>query len=128
MSQLPPDLTLTSSEDLLPFQRPQEAAFSLKFRTLLSLRYLNTRLLLYRPLCMNCCREASDQGTSMENILLQQLQIAVLHRAYESASEVIEIVYALSIVPQVGSWLYLEGAMNIHHGKLRSTMCFLYPI
>lgn len=69
--------------------------FSLKFRVILTTRYLNVRVLLHRPVLVKFISASrSPDYDSQDLMLLKQIGMNSMQICMESAMEIIDIVFA----------------------------------
>lgn len=113
---LPPPLQLvsTASLDNIPQQQlssdPQY--FSWKFRVILTLRYLNLRVLLHRPVLVKFISASrSPDRDSQELKLLQQIGMNSMQICTDSAMEIIDIIHKITSEPGwkqslLGAWWF----------------------
>ncbi|KAJ6108028.1 hypothetical protein N7523_009351 [Penicillium sp. IBT 18751x] len=107
-------LVSTASLDDIPLQQlssdPQY--FSWKFRVILTLRYLNLRVLLHRPVLVKfIAASRSPDRDSQELKLLQQIGINSMKICTDSAMEIIDIVHKIITEPEwkqslLGAWWF----------------------
>lgn len=93
---LPENLSLVTLKDIQDAKQPDygEAQFTLKFRLILTLRYLHLHILLHRPILVkfiDACSE--DSMNSSDHRLLQQIGSNSLQVCSESATNIIDIMY-----------------------------------
>jgi hypothetical protein len=107
-SQLAPALTLIRHQDLMRHQR-HEIQLT-KFQVVLTMRYLNLRILVHRPLLQEYL--STLQGTTADRrrkyATLCQIGSSSLATCIQSATEIIEIVS--TIVCSDGALRHLLGA------------------
>lgn len=116
-SALPPDLQLRSS-DSLPLGYDLKDPILEKFHLVLSLRYLSTRLLLYRPCLTKSLKD--DRWKSRGSPNAQFFQVGV-HTAFEracvrAAEEIIDIVHLVLHRPGLGRNLLGAWWFNVYYG------------
>lgn len=109
---LPDSLRLLSSAGINEIIQEPSADFQLsswKFRVILTLRYLNLRVLLHRPVLVRFIDACGGfQPDPQELKLLQQLGLNSMQICAESAMEIIDIVH--SVVHECGRRHNLLGA------------------
>lgn len=95
---LPENLSLISVKDIEKQRQPdaKEPQHSLKFRVILTLRYLHLQILLHRPILVkfiDTCGESSMN--SNDHRLLQQLGSNSLQVCAEAATNTIDVICSL---------------------------------
>ncbi|CAI7629374.1 unnamed protein product [Penicillium pancosmium] len=139
---LDPNLQLISTFQLDSMPRdPITSSFeyySWKFRVILSLRYLNLRVLLHRPVLVKFIAASRSQNRDPQDLkLLQQMGMNSMQICIESAMEVIGIVHGVVSEPGwkhslLGAWwfslyytfnaaLVIIGAVWVYRDKSLST-------
>ncbi|KAF3405249.1 hypothetical protein DPV78_002585 [Talaromyces pinophilus] len=93
---LPENLSLVTLNDIQEAKQPDygEAQFTLKFRLILTLRYLHLQILLHRPILVkfiDACSE--DSMNSSDHRLLQQIGSNSLQVCSESAMNIVDMMY-----------------------------------
>lgn len=110
----PLQLVSMSSLDEMPQQQlPTDSQyFSLKFRVILTLRYLNLRVLLHRPVLVKfIIASRSSDRDSQDLKLLQQIGMNSMQICTESAMDIIDLVHRLVSEPGwkhslLGAWWF----------------------
>lgn len=107
-SQLPPALALVQYQDLS--QLRNDGTTVTRFQVILTMRYLNLRILVHRPLLQEYLStlEGIDQDHQRRNAILCQIGSSSLATCVQSAISIIEIVSI--IVSSDGEYRYLLGA------------------
>ena len=98
-SQLPADLDLRSKDEII--QCLDASSLFSELSTVITLRYLMTRLLLHRPVVARFLDRKSEQGRFKDSELLELFGEPNLKLGVRSASEMIDIVFALSEHPHL---------------------------
>lgn len=126
--RLPTSLRLTASEELFATEPGAEssdaAKRNLKLRNILTLRYLNLRILLHRPILSRFLDAHADaDGTQREAdlVLLQQIGSNSIRICTQSATSIINIVHAVLAAQdwrrgRLDAWwftLYYGKSMNL---------------
>lgn len=107
-SQLPPTLALISYQDLSQLQT--HGTTVTRFQVVLTMRYLNLRILVHRPLLQEYLStlEGMDQDHQRRNAILCQIGSSSLATCVQSAVSIIEIVSI--IICSDGTYRHLLGA------------------
>lgn len=112
---LPASLTILASPTLLAGVDQSTAIGGLgqvrPLSTILTLRYLNLRLLLHRPILVKFFEYQNDVTTHEEEaILLQQIGTNSISRCHRAATEIISIVHSATGTPAMrellGAWWF----------------------
>lgn len=113
---LDPNLQLISTSQLGGMPRDPITAsfeyFSWKFRVILTLRYLNLRVLLHRPVLVKFIAASRSQNRDSQDLkLLQQMGMNSMQICIESAMEIIGIVHGVVAEPGwkhslLGAWWF----------------------
>lgn len=117
-NQLPPELHLQSSSNL-PDESNLDDPVLERFRVILSMRYLNTQLLLHRP----CLTKSLGGLTGDSHPPLQrqrstsQLQTNFNRACVQAAEDSIAILYAVLTKPGLGSQLIGAWWFTLYYGK-----------
>lgn len=93
--------------------------FSWKFRVILTLRYLNLRVLLHRPVLVKFIAASRSPDRDLQDLkLLQQIGMNSMQIITESAMEIIDIV--LRVVSEPGWKQSLLGAwwFSLYYSKI----------
>ena len=93
---LPGNLGLVTLRDIQDAKQPDyaEPQFTLKFRLILTLRYLHLQILLHRPILVKFIDACSENSmNSSDNRLLQQIGSNSLQVCSESAMNIIDMMY-----------------------------------
>ncbi|KAJ5133966.1 uncharacterized protein N7443_004411 [Penicillium atrosanguineum] len=110
----PLQLVSTASLDDMPQQQlPSESEyFSWKFRVVLTLRYLNLRVLLHRPVLVKFISASRSPDRNSQDLkLLQQIGMNSMQICTDSAMEIIDIVHRVVSEPGwkqglLGAWWF----------------------
>ncbi|KAJ5355472.1 uncharacterized protein N7496_012684 [Penicillium cataractarum] len=113
---LPPSLQLVSTAILTEMPLDQTSSsfqyFSWKFRVILTLRYLNLRVLLHRPVLVKFIAASRSPDRDPQDLkLLQQIGMNSMQIVVESAMEIIDIVWRVVSEPGwkqslLGAWWF----------------------
>lgn len=117
---LPDDLTLRTSKELLA--NGYEATMQEKFRVILTLRYLNIRILLHRSFLVKFLQLLSPlvpQPEEQELLLLKQIGSSSMQICEHASKEIITIIG--SVVVTTGPRKNLLGAwwFSLYYGEYR---------
>jgi hypothetical protein len=109
----PLQLVSTASLDQIPQQESSDSQyFSWKFRIILTLRYLNLRVLLHRPVLVKFISASRSPDRDSQDLkLLQQIGMNSMQICTESAMEIIDIVHRVVSGPGwkqslLGAWWF----------------------
>lgn len=123
---LPPSLQLVSTTVLTEMPPEQTSSsfhyFSWKFRVILTLRYLNLRVLLHRPVLVKFIAASRCPDRDPRDLeLLQQMGMNSMQIVVDSAMEIIDIVWR--IVSEPGWKQSLLGAwwFSLYYSKIVMT-------
>ena len=129
---LAPPLQLVSSASLheLPTEQPSLNLqyCSWRFRVILTLRYLNVRVLLHRPVLVKFISASRSPDRDSQDLrLLQQIGMNSMQICIESAMEIIDIVFRAVSEPGwkqslLGAWwfslYYSKAQIFLYSGKV----------
>ncbi|KAJ5963484.1 uncharacterized protein N7479_003360 [Penicillium vulpinum] len=110
----PLQLTSSASIENLPYDQisPDSQCLSLKFQVILTLRYLNLRVLLHRPILVKFITASRCHDRDPQDMrLLQQIGMSSLQICADSAMEIIDIVHRVVSEPGwkrglLGAWWF----------------------
>lgn len=114
---VPKTLATISANDLTDSLQAQGmtdvAEQRLKLRTILTLRYLNARLLLHRPILLRMLQDMSGSNTvTNDNALLEQFGASSISASLVNATDIIELVRTATTSPSaaqrdvLGAWWF----------------------
>lgn len=130
---LPQQLQLITHVDLTSLHQDgmsDPAYYAMKFRVILTLRYLNVRVLLHRPVLVKfIAASKSSHGDSQDVKLLQQIGMNSLGLCTSSAREIIDIVHFLVSGPRYGWKVNLLGAwwFSLYYSMFSSISLLTLP-
>lgn len=123
----PLQLVSTASLDGMPQQHLSDPEyFSWKFRVILTLRYLNVRVLLHRPVLVKFISASQSPDRDSQDLkLLQQIGINSMQICTNSAMEIIDIVNR--VVSEPGWKQSLLGAwwFSLYYSEIFFFYCML---
>lgn len=120
---LPPPLYLRSASNL-PHRKDAQDQATERFRVILSLRYLNLQLLIYRPMLTASLSKCSSSanGAGQRHGSLHHMHMTFSRTQIQIAEDIVEIIYAVLTNPGlgrdlIGAWwftLYYSKRSNPH--------------
>ena len=124
---LPPSLSIVSAP-ILPSGMDQMTDLDglgqvRQLSTILTLRYLNLRLLLHRPVLVKFFEYQNDtMGREEEAMLLQQFGTTSVCQCYQTSTEIVSIVHSAIGVPDtlelLGAWWF-----TLYYSKISRPCC-----
>ncbi|KAL1970560.1 hypothetical protein VTN77DRAFT_4204 [Rasamsonia byssochlamydoides] len=108
---LPDSLRLTCARHLQEEERQEPDYLKWRFRVILTLRYLNLRVLLHRPMLIKFIdARGNGEGDPHELRLLKQIGTNNIHICVQSAMDIIDLVYEAGYAPRWQASRSLLGA------------------
>lgn len=109
-SSLPPELRATTTTTTTPSSQSLPSVIRTRFTTVLTLRFLNLRILAHRPILTSILDTSAAQPASPHNPLLAQIGAYNLNCSLESALDIIALVRAALPQPKstapLGAWWF----------------------